>query len=338
MKNKLRVGLIGIGGMGYGHYLAYYDLKDAELVAVCDIRTDMAKEKILKSAQDKNLSTDDLPVVYADFKEMIEKENLDMVDICTPSYLHAEMAVYCLDKGLNVLCEKPMTLTKSDAEKVIEAEKRSGKKFMVAHVVRFMPAYVYLKETILSKKYENLLRLDMKRVSSIPTWSYNDWMRDEKLSGGVGLDLSVHDLDFVLSVLGTPDNLSAVYRPIIDNSTFIASTLKYNLDGNPVVTLEGTWFNTKMPFRADYLAVFDNGYLRFEGGKLDDNGTVTDIEPKQKKQDLGINISGNSVHAMEIGYFVNCVLNDLPVTYVSPESSKNSVATMETLINTAERI
>lgn len=328
----LKVGLVGIGGMGFCHYLSYEDVKDANIVAVCDVRTDVAKEKIVKNAQDKGFSLDCLPNIYADFEEMLEKEDLDMIDICTPSYLHADMAARGLEKGLHVLMEKPMTLSKADAERVLNAQKSSGKKLMVAHVVRFMSPYVFLRNVIESKKYGNLIRLDMKRISSIPLWSYNDWMRDEKLSGGVGLDLSVHDLDFVLSVLGKPNDYKAVYRPIKDNSTYIFSTLKYdNLD----VTLEGAWYNTKMPFRSDYLAVFDNGYVRYEAGKIDDNGEAVESSAT-KKQDLGINISGDGAHAMEIGYFVKCVLSDLPVTFVTPESSMQTVEIMENLINNAK--
>lgn len=115
--DKVRVGLVGIGGMGYNHYCCHKKLETSDVVAVCDVRTDMAKEK-----------TGGAVKIYSDLNEMIENERLDMVDICTPTYLHAEMAKKCLEKGLHVLCEKPMTLDEKDAQNLLEAVKKTDKK------------------------------------------------------------------------------------------------------------------------------------------------------------------------------------------------------------------
>ena len=332
----LKVALIGIGGMGYCHYCCYDSIPGAKIVAVCDVREDMAKEKILKHAGKKAGNSADTPRVYADLDQMLANETLDMADICTPSYMHADMAVKCLEKGINVLSEKPMTLSEADAARVLAAAKKSGKKFMAAHVVRYMSPYVFLRKAIESGRHGKLLRLDMKRLSGIPEWSWEDWMRNEKKSGGVGLDLSVHDLDFVFSVLGAPKNMSAIYRPIRENSSYILSTLEY--DGT-TVTCEATWYNCNpFPFRADFLAVFDNGYVRSEAGVLTENGNVVNLgaaESGENKKDLGINISGDDAYAKEIAYFVNCVQNDLPVTYVTPESSAQTVRLTTELIKNA---
>ena len=84
---------------------------------------------------------------------------------------------------------------------MLAAAEKTDKFFMIAHVVRFMRAYAYLKKVVDEKKHGNLVRLDMKRFSSIPRWSWNNWFLDEKLSGGVTTDLSIHDLDFVQSML-----------------------------------------------------------------------------------------------------------------------------------------
>ena len=308
---KLRVGLIGIGGMGFCHYNDYKSVDEAEIVAVCDIRTDMAAEK-----------TENAVKIYADYKEMVEKENLDIVDICTPSYLHADMSVYCLAKGINVLCEKPMTLTGADADRVLEAAKKTDKFFMTAHVVRFMRAYEYLKSVVCEKKYGNLVRLDMKRVSSIPRWSWNNWFLDEKLSGGVTTDLSIHDFDFVQSMLGSPDELNAYYRPKKNDSTFVLTVMKY---GDAVVTTEGTWYNAEVPFHADYYAVFDNGYVEFTGGRVLDCGKEIDLGATSPAVELGINIKGDDAHRNEIAYFAHCVATGTKPSFVTPDSSAASV-------------
>lgn len=331
VENKiLKVALIGIGGMGFGHYNCYDEIENAEIVAVCDIRADMAKEKI------KNRNNDKFPRVYDDLDDMLNNEkDLDMVDICTPSYMHADMAIKCLEHGLNVLTEKPMTLNAKDGERVLLAAKKSGKKIMAAHVVRYMAPYVYLRKAIESKKYGDLLRLDMKRISSIPSWSWEDWMRKEDLSGGVGFDFSVHDLDFVFSIFGKYDDAKTYLHKITDNSSYMVSIMTY---GKTTVTCEAGWYNTAIPFRADFLAIFDNGYIRYENGNLLDNGEIVTTDNDEEKKGFGINISSDNAYAQEIAYFVNCILQDLEVTYVSPESSKFTVELTENLIKNAKII
>ena len=97
----MKIALIGIGGMGGVHFNCYKNIKDTEIVAVCDVRTDMAKEKV----------NDEKIHIYESYDELLKNENPDIIDICTPSYLHREMSIKALEKGINVLCEKPMSLT-----------------------------------------------------------------------------------------------------------------------------------------------------------------------------------------------------------------------------------
>ena len=321
----LRVGLIGIGGMGGCHYGNYKDVKGAKLVAVADVRVDMAKEK--------TAGTD--ITVYADYKEMIEKENLDMVDICTPSYMHKDMAIYCLSKNLHVLCEKPMTLNKKDAAAVVKAANATDKFFMAAHVVRFMAPYAYLREVIKSNELGRLLRLDMKRLSSIPTWSWEDWMRDEKRSGGVITDLSIHDIDYVQSILGMPDKVKCVHHGLKNNNDFAVTEMVY---GDTVVSCEGTWYNTGLPFHATYLAVFENGYVE-STDKIYKNGVAVGGEEKEAEAlDLGINIGNDNGYLNEIQYFVDCVNNGVSPDFITPESSANTMKLVDKIKATAIKL
>lgn len=328
-KKILKVALIGIGEMGGGHYNAYKNITGAKLVAVCDIRKEVAEEKTYEDIK----SGSDIKI-YTDYKKMIESETLDMIDMVTPSYLHAEIAEYCLDKGLNVLVEKPMALSKADCNEMINHAIKSGKKLMVAHVVRFMKPYMFLADTIKEGKYGKLISLDMSRVSSIPTCRYNDWMRDEKLSGGVCIDLAVHDIDFIQNLLGKPDKISSIYRPITNNSSFI----KYNMIIDGVsVTGKGTWFNADIPFSAEFLAVFENGYLEYKSGKLILNKSEVELE-ESKVNFGGLNISGDNAYANEIQYFINCVLDNKAPDFVSPESSEYSIELAKTILKKAEII
>ena len=311
---KVRVGLIGVGGMGGCHFYNYEKIQDAELVAVCDVRENVAKEKV----GDRKIK------IYTDYNKMIKNEDLDMIDICTPSFLHADMAVKLLKKGYHVLCEKPMTLNARDAKRVAAIANQSQKNFMVAHVVRFMAPYAYLRNVIETKELGRLIRLEMKRISSIPQWSWEDWMRDEKLSGGVTTDLSIHDFDFVQSVLGMPDKLNSYRYQMTNNNDTVVTSMIY--DGDILVTCEGTWYNTSIPFDASFTAVFQNGYVELNKGKLVKNGKPVELNKEEVENvDLGINVGNDDGYLIEMSYFVNCIKEGKKPSFVTPDSSAQSV-------------
>ena len=320
----MKVGLIGIGGMGFVHFNCYKKMAGVD-IAVADIRVDMAKEKI----------KDDSIPVYASYEEMIEKEQLDFVDICTPSYLHADMAVYALEHGLHTLCEKPMSINSSEAQRMIDAKEKSGKLLMIAHVVRFMSPYVYLKSVIDSCELGKPVHIIMHRLSEAPKWSWENWMLVPEKSGGVTLDLSIHDIDFMQYVFGEPKSLSASYYDLKDNSNHISTI--FNYDGFSVETVGG-WFNASLPFRAEYLAMFENGYVESKGGKIVKNGEEVTVTAGEVSEDTGINLSGADGYSDEIAYFMDCIKNGKEPMKVTPVSSKKSVELVEAILNKAKRV
>ena len=115
--NKLRAGIIGAGTIFAMHAYPVASDEHADLVAICDIKEERAKEK----AEEFNCD------FYTDYKIMIEEANLDVVHICLPHYLHAEVAIYALEHGVNVLTEKPMAITYDDAVRMCETQKKTGK-------------------------------------------------------------------------------------------------------------------------------------------------------------------------------------------------------------------
>ena len=317
----MKVGLIGLGGMGFVHFNCYKKMAGVE-IAVADVRVDMAKEKI----------NDDSIPVYSSLGELLKRENVDFVDICTPSYLHTDLTVEALNAGKHVLCEKPMSISSEESARMIEASERNGKLLMIAHVVRFMSPYVYLKSVIDSGELGKPIHIAMNRMSEAPKWSWENWMLDEAKSGGVPLDLSIHDIDFVQYVFGDPLEVSATHRPLNVNDDCIVSVLKY--DGFSV-NITGAWFNAKLPFQANYLAVFEQGYVQLKDGKVYKNGAEVSIEVGDTSEDTGINLSGADGYADEIAYFIDCIKNGRKPVRVTPESSMNSVKLVEKLTSCA---
>lgn len=320
-----KVALIGIGGMGFVHYNAYKKIKNAQIIAVADPRVDMAKEKV---------GTDNVNV-YAGIEELFASEKPDVVDICTPSYMHADLAVYAMEHGCDVICEKPMSLDAEGTAKMIVVEMKTGKTLMVAHVVRFMAPYVYLKSVIDSGELGKPVHFQMKRISSTPKWSWEDWMRDVNKSGGSPIDLSIHDIDFVQYVFGQPKSVGGVYRQMTDNTDFIVSDLVY--DGFAVNVIGG-WYNADIPFNASYTAIFENGSVISEGGVVKKNGEEVTLDVGEVSENTGINLSGADGYADEIAYFIDCIERGVKPEKVTPESSENSVKLVHAILGSAIRV
>ena len=323
----MKIALVGVGGMGGVHFNIYKGMTDIELVALCDIRMDMLKEK-----------AGDLPVkLYADIDEMLEKEKPDLVDICTPTYLHVEMAIKAMEAGAHVLSEKPMSLNVAEADQLLEVIKKTGKRYMTAQVVRFMNAYEYLRAVIESKKYGKLESLYMCRVSQTPRWSWDNWFLDEKRSGHVIMDLMIHDIDFMQSVLGSPREITGVYHPMTNNLSNYAIA-NYLYDGCSA-TVETGWYNySKLHFEVGFRAVFEDGAVIFKDGKLTENGQEVDFNNAETIGETGMNISNVDGYAGEIRYFIDCIENGRPNEMALPESTADTIRLVERTLDSLTKV
>ena len=191
----MKVGVIGCGGMGTTHYLSLKVLSsqmDVEVVALADCREEFLQKAAAEFPEART---------YTYGMELIERETLDAVHICLPSYLHTEHAVAAMKKGMNVLVEKPVCLTREEGELLLETQKETGVKVMVGQVVRAFDEYRYLKEVYDNKTLGKLKSIVMQRVSGNVRWGFEGWFHDEKKSGSVVLDLHIHDLDFLRYML-----------------------------------------------------------------------------------------------------------------------------------------
>lgn len=272
--------------------------------------------------------------LYSDSNEMIKTEKSDIVDICTPTYMHREMSIAAMEKGANVLCEKPMALSAEDCRVIIKTAEKIGRLFMAAHVVRFMNAYIYLKNIIKSGKYGKLLRLDMKRTSGIPRWSWENWMLDREKSGHVVVDMMIHDIDFVHDMFGLPQDIKGIYYDM-KNMTNYAS-FDYIYDGF-TVSAETGWYNPNVPFATGYFALFENGFVELKDA-LYDCGEKVDFDNVKTTGETGINISDVDGYGAKIAYFAyfaDCVRNGKAPDMVIPESA---AASMELALHTIEKM
>ena len=130
--------VIGAGGMGNVHGQIFASLPDVRIAAVADIIPEKAQKMALKYGAR----------AYPSMEELLSHEEPDIAMICTPTDLHAGMAVACLGRKINVLCEKPMALQPEHAARMVAAARQNGVKLMIAQVIRFWPEYEYLQACI----------------------------------------------------------------------------------------------------------------------------------------------------------------------------------------------
>lgn len=301
----LKIGLVGVGGISGAHIPAWNEMEDAELVALCDIRNER-----LEQYPDKRH--------YNDFDEMLAKEEFDIIDICLPTYLHADYAIKAMEKGINVICEKPISLKAEDIERVYSTAEKNNVKFMVAQVLRFWQEYELLKEIYDTKKYGRLLSGTMTRLGCYPKWSWDGWMMDEKRSGLVPFDLHIHDLDFMVYAFGMP-KVTHQFRSKLPDQDFIS--LCYDF-GEFSFNTEASWYATCYPFTAEFRFQFEDALVANENGKMviycrDD--VKIDLSQDAEGDTDSINLPKSNAYANEINYFADCVRNNRPVEKVKPE-------------------
>ncbi|MBI4143507.1 Gfo/Idh/MocA family oxidoreductase [Candidatus Woesearchaeota archaeon] len=174
--DKIKAAVIGIGAMGKSHARIYSDMDSAELVAVCDKDEKAAKE----TARKYNARP------YADYRKI--DESIDAVSVCVPTKLHKDVALFFINKGINVIVEKPVASSINEAKELINAAKNNNVKLMVGHVERFNPVIGEIKKRIDNDELGKIYSISSLRFSPFP---------HRVIDVGVAIDLAVHDIDII---------------------------------------------------------------------------------------------------------------------------------------------
>lgn len=318
----IKVGICGAGFMGGMHAACYSALPGVKIAAVADGRKAFAT-KIAKPHRAKT---------FARAKDLIAQADVDIVDICLPTYLHAEYVLLAAKRGVSCLCEKPLSRTLAQADRMVKAVEKFGITFMVGHVIRFWPEYVVLKKYVDTKSLGKLQALSMVRVSPHPTWAWRNWLSRGALSGSAALDLHIHDADYVRYLLGEPAALHSVGTGKPTPWDYIFTCYRYP---NVAVCAEGGWnLPPGYPFEMNFRAVFEKGTLFYSSvttpmtlyRRSGRNTLVKVPEPKVKAGGGGGNISSLGGYFNEIQYLVNCVKRGRKPETATVGDARDSVA------------
>ena len=198
----VRVGIIGCGGIANGkHMPALSKLKNVKMVAFCDII-----EKKALAAREK-FGTPDC-AVYTDYKKLLEDKSIDVVHVLTPNRSHSFITVDALEAGKHVMCEKPMAINSAEAQKMLDAAKRTGKKLTIGYQSRHRTDSLFLKGEVEAGTFGDIYyaKATAIRRRAVPTWGV--FLNEYEQGGGPLIDIGTHALDLTLWTL---DNYKPKY-------------------------------------------------------------------------------------------------------------------------------
>ena len=309
----LKVGLIGAGFMGGMHAACYEALNEFD-VKICAV-ADLVNEKAVKIA-DKFDAT-----VYATGEELIEKADVDIIDICLPTYLHSMHAVKAMNKGRAVFIEKPVCLTLDEGKLLLETQSSTGAQVMIGQCIRFWSEYEWLKNAVETGAYGEVASAVFTRISPKPTWAWDGWLLDPGRSGSAALDLHIHDTDFIRHLFGEPhDVASDAARDSAGVIDHIVTAYKYP---DKLVSAEGAWgYPGEFPFSMEYRVKFKNATAVYKAGNYptlsvyteDGQTLIPEIEKESMdSDDLGGNVSDLGGYFNELKYFTDRVRKNITI-------------------------
>jgi predicted dehydrogenase len=330
----VRTGIIGMGGMGHMHFGVHVENPDVEVVALADIEEERLQPG--ESTEEINVGGGSARIdperhsLYTDPDELIADEEVELVDICLPTFLHAEYVIKALQAGKNVLCEKPMAMNSDECRRMVAAAEEAEGQLMIAQCIRFWPEYAYLKETVESGRLGRLLSADFWRGGPAPDWSWQEWLKDSNRSGGAILDLHVHDVDFVHYLLGRPLGVCSTGAVGFTGGYDMVNTLYRYEDTITVHIGAAMGIPPAAGFEMKFSAAFEKGVVTYSSTSSPGLTEFTDsgsVHPEVGETD--------GYHE-EIAYFVKCIENNERAAACTPESAAFSIELTEAEIESIE--
>ncbi len=321
----IRIGIVGIGGIGTVHYDNYLHIKDCKVIAA-----------VCHSAQSKEKARELKLVPYDDITSMVENENIDVIDICTPTYLHKQHVIESLNAGKDVFVEKPMALHRKDAEEMFNLAEEKNLFLFVGQVVRFAYESQLLSKIIKSGKYGKPLDGYFERISGRPKWVKDGWLFDKKKSGLLPFDLHVHDLDLIISLFGKPDGYT--FTSSGRDEVNYKEHYRFNyIFGDLNVTAEAAWFNADYPLKARWRIYCENGVIENDGKHV----TIyrPDVEPLYYQQEeevsvsTDINLPATGMFYNELSHFISCIERGTPSEIIGRDQIITGIEIMDEILN-----
>jgi predicted dehydrogenase len=310
---NVNVAVVGLGFMGVMHIRAYMDTPGAKVAAVCDT-VRLPVNGVLAGVKGNVGGSGDIDLgkdvrVCRTLEEVLADPNVDLVDLCTPTPLHAQQATASLKAGKIVLCEKPMARTSASAAEIVQAGETARGFLMPAMCMRFWPGWSWLKGVVRDQAYGKVLSATFSRLSEMPFWSKQGTYGTDL--GGALFDLHIHDTDFIQFLFGVPN---AVFTTGVAaaNGSFDHVMTQYLYPGGPAVSAEGGWLMAG-GFNMSYTIHCERATLNFDLSRANDALRVTE----QGKPARIVPLDAGDGYRAEIRYIIDCIRRGVRPTTVT---------------------
>ncbi len=295
----MRVGLVGAGFMGVTHAAGWAET-GADFVGIVAETT--AEATAL--AKQYNLK------IYPDLASMLP--DVDVVDICTPTHLHHEMTLQAAAAKKDIICEKPLGRTTAQARDMIEACRKAGVKLLVAHVVRFFTEYAMAKASVVRGEVGKPGVIRLNRGSFRPKKPAGNWFLDETKSGGILMDLMIHDFDYARWVAGDVESVFAKKVTTANPNAPVDYGLAILKHRNGALThIVGSWAYPPPTFRTRVEIAGDGGLIEFDSA---DTAPIINLvaKPSSDSPDVGLPSSpvAESPYTTQIKEFYSVLLGE----------------------------
>ena len=271
-----RIGIIGMGFMGFTHFEGAKGLEGAEVTAFSTRNpTKLAGDwTSIKGNFGPPGGTVDVSGLKAsaDYYDLLDDPDIDLIDICLPTDQHFDVVMESIAAGKATLVEKPISVCRDQARQMVEAAESAGVPLLVAHVLPFFPEFEFAANAIADQTYGGLRAAHFRRVIAPPDWS--DGMSDFTKLGGWGIDLHIHDNHFIAHACGRPEK---VFSSGILQEGFVNHVhTNYVYENGPAVSaVSGGIAASGLAFGHSFELFFEDGTLLFDAGTYGDEWVVS---------------------------------------------------------------
>jgi predicted dehydrogenase len=276
----VRVGLAGVGFMGWIHYLAYQRSDKAKLCAFSsrDDKKRVGDWRGIKGNFGPPGEQIDVASMktFATTEEMVRDPDLDVIDICLPPHLHVDAAIAAIENGKHVFCEKPLALNTVDCDKILAAAKMHGRLVMVAQVLPYIGPYAYAARIAASGEYGKPTGGYFKRIISNPDW-IPDFFDPDRV-GGPLVDLHVHDAHFVRLLFGMPTKVYSRGSTKGNVAKFCHTIFEFADPSIAVAASSGTIDQGGRPFTHGFELYLERASVQFEFAGFTDGGETMPLK------------------------------------------------------------
>jgi len=215
MTDKVRIGIIGVGQIGKHHVQRYKEIPEAEIVAICDIRADEAQ---------RVAATIGSPTIYADYRDLLARDDIQSVDVCLHNHLHAPVTIAALEAGKNVYCEKPMSWNYTAAKSMLAAAQRTGRKLHIQLATIYAPEARAAKRLIDEGQlgqiyYAKSSHYRRRGRPWVDGYGTQFFVQKAAAGGGALVDMAVYHIARMMWLLGNPavETVSGKTYQMLDN-------------------------------------------------------------------------------------------------------------------------